>query len=204
MTQSATLDAMPAAARAAVKSDTPTHLDEKLFGAWVFILIECVTFSAYFIVYMLYRMHDPETFRQSQVHLSPTFGVVNTLILLASSWQVARSIHSARAGRFDTAWRYALFTVLLGLAFVVSKLSEWSFEIANGHTFETNDFFAFYFFLTGIHVVHVLIGFIFMSVGMYKLRDSEPSERALEIASIYWHMVDFLWVVIFTLLYVVR
>jgi nitric oxide reductase NorE protein len=182
----------------------PAELSDKVSGAWAFILIECATFSAYFIVYMLYRMHDPATFAEAQSHLSPTFGLVNTLILLASSWQVARSVHSARAGQYDAAWRQAALTVALGLAFVVSKLSEWAFEIQRGYNFETNDFFAFYFFLTGIHVVHVLLGFVFMGVALYKLHERDVHSEALEIAGIYWHMVDFLWVVIFALLYVVR
>lgn len=179
-------------------------LDDKLLGAWVLILIESATFAAYFVIYMLYRMHDPRTFTESQVHLSSTFGLVNTLILLASSWQMARGAHAARSNQYDVAWRQALITSALGITFVISKLSEWYFEIQRGFTFETNDFFAFYFFLTGIHVVHVLIGFIFIGVGMYKLRDSEASAQALEIASVYWHMVDFLWVVIFAMLYVMR
>lgn len=185
----------------------PTELSElsdKVSGAWAFILIECATFSAYFIVYMLYRMHDPATFAEAQSHLSPTFGMVNTLILLASSWQVARSVHSARARQYDAAFRQAVLTVALGIAFVVSKLSEWAFEIQRGYNFETNDFFAFYFFLTGIHVVHVLLGFVFTGVALYKLHEREVNSEALEIAGIYWHMVDFLWVVIFALLYVVR
>ena len=182
----------------------PAELSDKVSGAWAFILIECATFSAYFVVYMLYRMHDPATFVEAQTHLSPTFGLVNTLILLTSSWQVARSVHSARAGQCDAAWRQAWLTVALGFAFVVSKLSEWRFEIQRGYNFETNDFFAFYFFLTGIHVVHVLVGFVFMGVALHKLHERDVHSEALEIAGIYWHMVDFLWVAIFALLYVVR
>lgn len=201
MAETATVDTIPDVARG---PDAHPVLDDKLVGVWVFILIECATFSAYFIIYMLYRMHDPATFGRSQLQLDPALGVLNTLILLASSWQVARSVHSARAGELDAAWRQALLTVALGAAFVISKLSEWRLEIQRGNTFETNDFFAFYFFLTAIHVVHVFIGFVFMSVGMYKLRDTDPSGHAMEIASVYWHMVDFLWVVIFALLYVIR
>ena len=87
---------------------------------------------------------------------------------------------------------------------MISKLSEWYLGIQSGYNFATNDFFAFYFFLTGIHVVHVLLGFVFMGVGMQRLRAPDASNQALEIAAIYWHMVDFLWVVIFALLYVMR
>lgn len=206
---------LPPVVTATRGSTPPTHtLSENLAGVWTFILIECGIFSAYFIIYMLYRMHDPETFGSAQTHLSPTFGLVNTLLLLTSSWQVARSLHSARAGRYAAAVRQALLTVALGVAFVASKLSEWSLEISRGYTFGTNDFFAFYFFLTGIHIVHVLVGFAFMLAAIRRLRSTEPSHHhnarrgasveQLEAASVYWHMVDLLWVVIFALLYVVR
>ena len=87
---------------------------------------------------------------------------------------------------------------------MISKVSEWTLEIQRGHTFQSDDFFGFYFFLTGIHIVHVLVGFVFMAVALYHLREPEPSAQPLEIGAVYWHMVDFLWVVIFALLYVVR
>ncbi|MET0385546.1 MAG: cytochrome c oxidase subunit 3 [Polyangiales bacterium] len=186
------------------RADARTLASEKLSGAWAFILLECVTFSAYFVIYMLYRMHNPETFARSQTHLSPTFGMVNTLILLTSSWQVARSVHSTRAAQYRAAQRQAVATVALGAVFIVSKLIEWSLELARGYTFGTDDFFAFYFFLTGIHVVHVLVGFVFMGAAVVKLRGAEACRETMEVAAVYWHMVDFLWVVIFTLLYVMR
>jgi nitric oxide reductase NorE protein len=183
---------------------TAPRTSEDLSATWTFILIECATFSAYFVIYMLYRMHDPETFGRSQLQLSPTYGVVNTLILLTSSWQVARSVHSARAARHDLAFKQAALTLGLGAVFIASKLSEWHRELSHGYTFGTDDFFAFYYFLTGIHIVHVLVGFIFMGVAMARLRSAEASVDSMETASIYWHMVDFLWVIIFALLYVVR
>lgn len=186
---------------------------EKVSGIWTFIIVECLTFSAYFVIYMLYRMHDRETFQAGQAQLSPNFGLINTLILLTSSWLAARSLHYARSGLYGIAARQAALTVALGCAFVISKLSEWRFELSQGYSFETNDFFAFYFFLTGIHVVHVLVGFVFMGAAIRALRAAQPRSRgshgshaaeSIEVASIYWHMVDFLWVIIFGLLYVVR
>ena len=177
---------------------------ERLLGAWTFIFIECVTFSAYFVIYMLYRMHDPQTFASGQTHLHPTFGLVNTLILLTSSWQVARSVHSTRARSYRAALQQAALTLALGLAFIVSKASEWYLALSRGYTFGTSDFFAFYYFLTGIHVVHVLVGFVFMGAAMRRLSGPEATPDSMETASIYWHMVDFLWVVIFALLSVVR
>jgi nitric oxide reductase NorE protein len=204
MTELATaIAALPHAAEESDPLDRQSEA-EHLFGVWVFVFTECLTFAAYFVIYLLYHNRDLETFQQSRLHLSPTFGLVNTLLLLTSSWQVARSVHSARAEQFDAAARQAAVTMLFGAAFVISKSVEWARELSAGHTFGENDFFAFYYFLTGIHVVHVLIGFAFMLSGIRKLRQPAPSPRSMEVAAIYWHMVDFLWVVIFALLYVVR
>jgi nitric oxide reductase NorE protein len=89
--------------------------------------------------------------------------------------------------------------------FVASKMFEWSAKVRDGFTFSTNDFFSFYYFLTGIHVLHVLIGFGFLSAVVYQLASPERrSQEIIETGATYWHMVDFLWVVIFALLYVMR
>src|SRR5262245_59583345 len=99
---------------------------------WVFVLFECVIFSSYFIIYMLYRMHNPALFLESQAQLNPGFGVANTLILLTSSWLIARCVQSARELRYDAATRQALLTILLGVLFVGTKAFEWSLKVAQG------------------------------------------------------------------------
>lgn len=177
-------------------------LSEKQFGLWTFILSECVIFSAYFVIFMLYRMHDAEGFRSAQTQLSPAFGMLNTIVLLTSSWQIALSVQGARSGMHAAAARRAIITLGLGVVFILSKLTEWTRESRSGHTFGTNDFFSFYFFLTGIHLVHVFIGFAFIAAAIRNLRGDEASAESIEAAATYWHMVDFLWVVIFALLYV--
>jgi nitric oxide reductase NorE protein len=172
---------------------------------WVFVLFEGCIFASYFIFYLLYRMHDPQLFLRSQAQLNPDFGVANTLILLTSSWLIARGVQLARAQKYASAIRQVLLTVLCGVVFVASKVFEWSIEIRKGLEFSTNEFFWFYYFLTAIHVLHVLIGFFFLGVVLYQL--SSPMRRSQEIVetgATYWHMVDFLWVFIFALVYVLR
>ena len=172
---------------------------------WVFVLLEAVIFSSYFIVYMLLRARSPELYLRSQEHLSQGFGVLNTLILLISSWFMARCVHAARAQRYDEALRQVLLTGFCGLVFVVSKIFEWSQKISEGIQFSSNEFFSFYYFLTAIHVLHVLIGFIVLGVVVYQLRSPlRRSQQVVETGATYWHMVDFLWVIIFALLYVMR
>jgi nitric oxide reductase NorE protein len=172
---------------------------------WAFVLFECVIFSSYFIIYLLYRMRSPELFLRSQEHLNQNFGVANTVILLTSSWLIARCVQSARDKKFELALTQVCLTVLCGALFVALKIVEWSTKVHEGLEFSTNEFFGFYYFLTAIHVVHVIIGFVFLGVAVYQLWS--PARRSLEIietSATYWHMVDFLWVFIFALLYVMR
>ena len=172
---------------------------------WYFVLIEVVIFSSYFITYMLYRSWDPALYLQSQAHLSQNFGALNTVILLVSSWLIARAVQSAREQQYEAAQKLVAMTILCGVLFITSKLFEWSLKIHEGFEFSTNQFFSFYYFLTGIHVLHVLIGFVFLGVVLYQLHSPQRrSIKVIESGAIYWHMVDFLWVIIFALFYVMR
>jgi nitric oxide reductase NorE protein len=172
---------------------------------WALVLFECLVFASYFIIYMLYRMHSPELFLRSQKHLNLNLGVANTLILLTSSWLIARCVQSAREKKFEVALRQVGLTLLLGALFVASKMIEWSTKVREGFEFTTNEFFWFYYFLTGIHVLHVLLGFAFLGVVVYQLWSPERRcQETVETGATYWHMVDFLWVIIFALLYVMR
>jgi nitric oxide reductase NorE protein len=172
---------------------------------WAFVLFECLVFASYFIIYMLYRMHQPELFLRSQQHLSQNFGVANTLILLTSSFFMARCVQSAREEKYEIALRQVVLTLLCGISFVASKTIEWWLKIREGLHFSTNEFFSFYYFLTSIHILHVLIGFLVLSVVVYQLSSPERrSQEIVETGATYWHMVDFLWVLIFALLYVMR
>jgi nitric oxide reductase NorE protein len=172
---------------------------------WYFVFFEFLVFSSYFIAYMLYRIWDPQLFLQSQEQLSQNFGAANTVILLVSSWFIARAVQAARERRYAAAQAQVGLTLLCGALFIASKLFEWSAKVGEGFEFSTNMFFSFYYFLTGIHVLHVLFGFVFLGVVIHQLRS--PHRRSMpvvEAGAIFWHMVDFLWVIIFALLYVMR
>jgi nitric oxide reductase NorE protein len=172
---------------------------------WIFVAIEAVIFGAYFITFMVYRAWDAELYLASQQHLSQHFGAVNTIILLVSSWLMARGVQAAREQRYDVAQKRVRATIACGGMFIASKMVEWSTKIGEGYTLTTNGFFTFYYFLTGIHVVHMLIGFGFLGVVLYQLRSpTRRSPAVIEAGGVYWHMVDFLWVIIFALLYVMH
>jgi nitric oxide reductase NorE protein len=159
---------------------------------WAFVLFETLVFTAYFGFYLFSRGRNPELFLHSQAQLDLRIGVFNTLVLLLSSWSVARCVQSARAGAFAA-------------VFLFLKVFEWVRLVHAGNGVDSNDFFMYYFFLTGIHFVHLLIGFVVLGIIVYQLRSpARRSQELVETGATYWHTVDFLWVLIFALLYVVR
>jgi nitric oxide reductase NorE protein len=172
---------------------------------WAFVLFETLVFTSYFVVYLISRTQHRELYLQSQADLDLRFGVFNTVVLLLSSWAVARCVQASREGAYRDALRDAFLTIFFGVAFLVSKVLEWITQIRMGNTFTSNEFFQHYFFLTSIHCVHLLIGFVVLGVAVYQLwSPARRSQQLVETCATYWHTVDFLWVLIFALLYVVR
>jgi|EndMetStandDraft_2_1072991.scaffolds.fasta_scaffold03618_4 nitric oxide reductase NorE protein len=172
---------------------------------WAFVLFETLVFTSYFVVYLLFRAQHHELYLQAQANLDLRIGIFNTIALLLSSWAVARCVQASRDGAYRSALTNAFMTIFFGFVFFVSKVLEWAKEIRMGNGFTTNEFFQHYFFLTSIHFLHLLIGFIVMGVVIYQLwSPKRRSQELVETGATYWHTVDFLWVLIFALLYVVR
>jgi len=186
----------------------PANENERVPGErdmWFFVVFESLVFTSYFCVYLYFRTEDERTFLEAQSHLTLSLGILATILLLTSSWAIARCVQHARAGRYRAAQHLAFVTAGLGLAFLALKLVEWETLIHDGHTFTSSDFMQYFFFLTGMHAIHLLIGFVAVGVLVYQL--SGPQRRSQEIVetcSTYWHTVDLYWVIIFALLYVVR
>ena len=172
---------------------------------WVMVLGDFVFFGAYFIIFMVHRAMAPELFLQSQQHLNLTVGVVNTLVLLTSSWFIVRSVATARSGDYQGAVRLTYLGGACGVLFIAIKAYEWSAEIAAGHTMPANEFFLFYYMLTGVHLFHVGLGLLILGIVVRELRNPRRRRVSMvESGATYWHMVDLLWIVIFGLLYVMR
>jgi len=172
---------------------------------WLFVLFEAMLFTGYFSVYLALRTQNEDLFLQSQADLDLRVGVFNTIVLLSSSWAVARCVRAARAGQYRSAMTFAAATVGFGVVFAIFKVGEWIHEIRLGNTFTSSEFFQHYYFLTSLHLIHVLIGFIVLGVLIYQLRSPlRRSQELVETCATYWHTVDFLWVMIFAMLYIVR
>lgn len=171
---------------------------------WVMVLGDMVIFAGYFVIFMIYRSMNHQEFLLAQQHLNIAIGVTNTVILLTSSWVVALAVQAVRAGEFAKSTRLVLAGGAGGIAFMVLKGYEWASKIAAGHT-NSEMFYSFYYVITGVHLLHVLIGLIVLGVVVRELRN--PAKRRpwmAEAGATYWHMVDLLWVIIFALFYVMR
>jgi nitric oxide reductase NorE protein len=172
---------------------------------WVFVLGDMVIFGVYFIIFMVERTRQRSVFLASQQHLNQNIGLINTLVMVASSWFVARAVLAARSGDHRRASKLITGGGLCGVVFILMKIVEWSLEISHGFTLPKNDFFTFYFMLTGVHLLHVVIGLIILGIVLRELRS--PTLRRVsmvEAGATFWHMVDLLWIVLFALVYVMR
>ncbi|MDZ4264929.1 MAG: cytochrome c oxidase subunit 3 family protein, partial [Mycobacterium sp.] len=100
---------------------------------WVMVLGDLIIFGSYFLIFMVHRAMAPDEFLEAQQHLNLTVGVLNTLVLLTSSWVVARSVTAARGGDHDAAVRLTYLGGACGALFIGIKAYEWSTKIAEGH-----------------------------------------------------------------------
>ncbi|MDB5977703.1 MAG: cytochrome oxidase subunit [Nevskia sp.] len=174
-------------------------------GLWIFVLGDMTIFALLFAVFIYYRNENLEMYLSSQRELNQNFGALNTLLLLTSSWFVALGIQLEREGRANSAMHLFSVAWLCGVGFAIIKIVEYGQKIKHGITLTTNEFFTFYYMLTGIHFMHVTIGLCVLTFIILHLRQPEPHNRMLlEGGATYWHMVDLLWIVLFPLLYLMK
>ena len=175
-------------------------------GVWVFILGDMLVFAALFITFLYYRGEQVALFAGSQRSLNQHYGALNTFFMLTSSWCVAVAVAVARAARGVAARRWLLAAMACALGFVVVKFFEYRDKIRAGFTLTSNDFFMYYYMLTGLHLMHVLLGLgvlLYLWLDLRRPAAGAPL-RTLESGASFWHMVDILWIVLFALLYLVR
>jgi nitric oxide reductase NorE protein len=174
-------------------------------GIWLVVFGDLVLFGLFFGMCAHGYYLDPSRFRADQSLLDRDIGLVNTLLLLTSSLFVALAVDAARnqgqriAGYFCTG-------VACGLGFVAIKSVEWAVKFQAGIGVSSSDFFMYFFTLCGIHLAHVVVGLIVLTI-MWRHCQRQPLDRnvpMLESGAIFWHLVDVLWVMLFALLYLVR
>ena len=183
-----------------------THLSGES-GVWVFIIGDLMVFGLFFVVFVYDRSLEVPLFTQSQATLNQTYGAVNTFLMLSSSWLVALAVHAARDNLVKITSCLILLAGACGVAFVVVKSFEYSEKISAGYYITSNDFYMYYYMLTGIHLMHVGIGLGVLTFLWHTSRTDSLDEKCIttfESGASYWHLVDIVWIILFALLYLMR
>lgn len=175
-------------------------------GIWFFIFGDLMVFAAFFLTYLYYRAQNPSLFNEAQRQLTAPYGLINTLLLLTSSWFVAQGVNAVRQGQLALARKLIAGGFAFGAGFVGIKIIEYSEKFSAGITVLTNDFFMFYFMYTGIHLLHVFIGLgvLFFLFSLACKETATEHIGSFESGAAFWHLVDLLWIILFALLYLVK
>ena len=187
-------------------------------GMWIFLATEVLFFGAVIFAYTVYRGLYYRAFLEGSHHLSVLLGGINTAVLLCSSLCMALGVHAAQRGDSKQLIRYLLITAVIGAAFLGIKGLEYydhykehlfpglSFNYPGADPNYVELFMIFYFVLTGMHAVHMLIGLGMLVTLVILARRGKFSEAyygPVDIGGLYWHFVDIVWVFLFPLLYLV-
>jgi len=198
---------------------TDMHRDDTAakLGMWLFIFTEILLFGGLFIVYSVYRFRNPVAFHLAHEELSIPMGFINTVILLISSATVAISISAMQKSDRKMTMIMLSVTLLLALTFLVNKYFEWGAKFEHGmypgsevmQNLGHGDmlFFSLYFFMTGLHGVHIIVGMIILGAALYKVRTGAVNSKQyalLENGGLYWHLVDLIWIFLFPLFYLIH
>jgi cytochrome c oxidase subunit 3 len=188
-----------------VEARPDTGLFNAKLGIWLFLASEVMLFGALFSSYVLLRT-GAESWPHGAEYLYVWLAFLNTLILFSSSVTMVMSWASLKLGDFKKYRLYMGLTILCGLGFMVVKAFEYGAKFEHHLYPSTNTFLAIYFTLTGLHGLHVLGGMIvngyFWGPGakLWK-RDPERFANRIEVAGLYWHFVDLVWIFLFPTLY---
>ena len=187
-------------------------------GIWIFLATEVLFFGVLFGAYAITRVRFPEAFAAASRLTSLPLAGANTAVLLTSSLTMAMAVHAAQQGARKALVRWLYVTVALGTAFLLIKAAEYrldyvehvvpllNFAYAGPEADQVQVFFYLYFFITGVHALHVLIGVCCIAaIGVMAGRDRfGPSYYTpVDVTGLYWHLVDIIWLFVFPMLYLV-
>jgi cytochrome c oxidase subunit 3 len=187
-------------------------------GMWIFLVTEVMFFGGLFMAYLLYRIWYPEAWAEGSRELDIVLGGVNTVVLIGSSLTMALAVRAAQTGFPRATVTWLLLTMALGLTFLVIKGFEYAhkfhehhvpgpnFQFEGPHARQVEIFLSLYFAMTGLHALHMVIGFGLLSViawMAYRRRFSPDWYAPVEMSGLYWHFVDIVWIFLFPLLYLV-
>lgn len=186
-------------------------------GMWIFLFTELLLFGGLFLVYSIYRFKNPDTFSHAGQELDVFIGTINTIALITSSLTVALSITAMQKNNPKLAIRLLWTTIFLAGVFMVNKYFEWSHKIDHGlfpgqehyMSLEAGEklFFYLYYFMTGLHGLHVVVGSVLLIWVITQIKKGKITHDNFvyhENGGLYWHLVDLIWIYLFPLFYLVH
>jgi len=186
-------------------------------GMWLFLFTELLLFGGLFLVYTIYRYMNADAFLHASYELNVVMGTVNTVVLLTSSLTVAMSVTAMQLGKKKLTLALIYATIAFAGVFLIIKYFEWTAKFEHG-LFPGMDhynhlppgeklFFFLYYFMTGLHGLHVIIGAVilgFVIRGINKGTVNQEKYMCLENGALYWHLVDVIWIFLFPLFYLIH
>jgi len=202
--------------------DMAQQFDSATFGMWVFLLTEIMFFGGMFGAYTVYRSMYPEAFASTSSYMNPLYGALNTAVLIVSSLSMALAVRAAHLDQQKILKLMLLITMFFGVCFLVIKGFEyhehwvdmkvpligghWNYSEAPQFAHQAQILFCFYFFMTGFHALHMLVGLGIMTTIFMMARKGTFGHSyytPVEVSGLYWHFVDIVWIFLFPLLYLI-
>ncbi len=174
-------------------------------GIWVGITCEFVEFAVLFIVYFVARAHFPEAFEHGSERLSRVSGTIITLLMVTSSFFIAASVVTMRAGQRGRSLGWLVAGLVVALGYPLAKFLEIRWNLAHGIDGEAGIFFTVYYYLTINHLVHAtwgILGILWVLARHVAGAYSAEEHSGLEALASYWHATDIIWLVLFPFFYV--
>lgn len=182
-------------------------IDNKKLLMWVFLGSDCMFFGTLISTHLIYRKLYPESFEPTAL-FSLELTSFSTFILLMSSFLMALAVSAMHKGELKSFRNNVIGVVFFGLIFLGCQVYEFAHFVHEGLTLSTNTFGSTFYMMTGTHGVHVAIG-VFWLICMYFYShtgkmNAHDSAVDVEVAGLYWHFVDIVWIVIFTVVYLIE
>lgn len=194
------------------------HRDDEAskLGMWLFIFTELLLFGGLFLVYSVFRARYPHNFHEGSIELSVTIGAINTVALIFSSMSIAMALTAIQKNNPRLSMILIGVTLFLASVFLFNKYIEWSTKFEHGlypgsaimPHLERGVllFVSLYFFMTGLHALHILVGIVLLAICFVKIKRGKLHSQNylhLENGALYWHLVDLIWIFLFPLLYLI-
>jgi cytochrome c oxidase subunit III len=185
----------------------PFAINSNKLGMWLFIVSDSLTFSALLVAYAYVRLANPDWPRPFEIWPAIAKSTLMTLILLSSSLTMVLGVGAAHRGDRKKTVKYLIWTMIFGLAFVVIHATEWYTLMTQEHVTPWSNpwgvplFGGTFFGLTGLHMLHVTIGVVYLAVVAWGFKRDKYDATDVEVSGLYWHFVDLVWMFIFPLVY---